>query len=121
MLPTNYDPETINLSDLLVQRRLQLQTELEGILGKRNVYFQPPQNTQIKYPCFIYNRSTVYSIKADDKPYLVKGHYSVTYIDPNPEACIAIMSVLLNHFDYISHERSFTSENLNHDVYNLYY
>lgn len=115
-------PSTLNLTeDKLVQRRRELSTKLRDILGSTNVYFQPPPNTMMKYPCFVYNRSNPYKLQADDQSYLLQGHYSVTYIDPDVERCMAIMTKLLDSFQHISVERSFTSDNLNHDVYNLYF
>lgn len=109
------------LDDQLVVRRRGLQTKLETILGSRNVYFQPPPGFMLKYPCIVYNRSPLFTIKADDTNYLNRGHFSVTYIDSNVERSIAMMSTILDSFDHISVERSFVSDNLNHDVYNLYY
>lgn len=107
--------------DQLVTKRRELQTKLETLLGSKNVYFQPPSNIKLKYPCFIYDRSPIYRLKADDTTYHIRGHYSVTYINSNVEKCMEMMSKILNSFDHISVERSFTSDNLYHDVYNLYY
>ena len=110
-----------SVTDPQVLRRRELSTKLREILGNNNVYFQPPPNTMIKYPCFIYNRSNPYNAQADDRSYLSVGHYSITYIDSDVEACIAMSTKLLGAFRHISVERTFTSDNLNHDVYNLYY
>lgn len=107
--------------DQLVAKRRELQTKLETLLGSKNVYFQPPSNIKLKYPCFIYDRSPIYRLKADDTAYHIRGHYSVTYINSNVEKCMEMMTKILNSFDHISVERSFTSDNLYHDVYNLYY
>lgn len=116
-MPNTADSEM----DLQVKRRRELSTKLREILGSNNVYFQPPANTKMKFPCFVYNRSNPYKLQANDKTYLRVGHYSVTYIDPDVEACMAMMTKMLESFQHISVERSFTSENLNHDVYNLYF
>lgn len=107
--------------DQLVTKRRELQTKLETLLGTKNIYFQPPENIKLKYPCFIYERSPVYTLKADDTTYLVRGHYSVTYIDTRVEKCMEMMSKILTSFEHISVERSFVSDGLYHDVYNLYY
>lgn len=109
------------MMDPQVTRRRELHTSLTAILGTNNVYFQPPPNVMIKYPCFIYTRSTPYTMTADDTNYHLRGHYSLTYIDPDVEACIEMQTRLLNSFQHISIERQFMSDNLNHDVYNLYY
>lgn len=112
-------PEYLN--DPQVIKRRELHTFLTSILGSNNVYFQPPSNISMKYPCIVYNRTNPYTINADDSTYLLRGHYSVTYIDSNVERAMAMQTKLLKSFEHISVERSFTSENLNHDVYNLYY
>lgn len=39
--------------------RLELQSELEKILGSRNVYFQPPASVKIKYPAIVYSRKSI--------------------------------------------------------------
>lgn len=109
------------LDDPIVVKRRELQTKLETILGTKQVYFQPPPGYMLKYPCIVYNRSPLYTLKADDTDYIKRGHYSVTYIDSNVERSMAMMSTILDSFDHISVERSFVSDNLNHDVYNLYY
>lgn len=109
------------LDNLLVVRRRALNAILIELLGSKNVYFQPPSDVLIKYPCFIYNQSPIYTITADDKKYLYMGHYSLTYIDSNVERAMAMKMKILDSFEHISFERAFTSENLNHDVYNLYY
>lgn len=109
------------LENLLVVRRRALHTILTELLGSTNVYFQPPSNVLMKYPCFLYNQSPLYNLRADDKNYLYMGHYSLTYIDSNVERAMAMKMKILDSFEHISFERNFTSENLNHDVYNLYY
>jgi hypothetical protein len=75
----------------------------------------------MKFPCFVYNRNNPYKLQADDQSYLLVAHYSVTYIDPDVESCIEMMTKMLDSFKHISVERSFISDNLNHDVYNLYF
>lgn len=107
--------------DLQVRRRRELSAKLREILGSNNVYFQPPSNTMMKFPCFVYNRSNPYKLQADDNAYLLVGHYSVTYIDPDVERCMTMMTKILDSFEHISVERNFTSDNLYHDVYNLYF
>lgn len=109
------------LQDPQVQRRRKLQTELETILGSKHVYFQPPPNTAIKYPCFIYERYTPFTMNADDTVYRIIGHYSITYIDSNVERAMAMQTKILSTFQHISIERNYISDNMNHDIYNLYY
>ena len=38
-----------------MKTRVDLQQKLEDFLGSRNVYFQPPENIRLKFPCIIYS------------------------------------------------------------------
>ena len=97
-------------------QRLQLHQLLETFT--ENVYFQPPTNVQLKYPCIIYKRDFANTEFADDKPYNFKIRYMVTIIDPNPDSEIPskVASMPLSLFN-----RFYTADNLNHDVYNVYF
>ena len=101
-------------------KRLELQTILESVLGSANVYFQPPSNIEMGYPCIVYGRSqngnsTIY---ANNQLYRNKQSYTVTVIDPNPDSEINLKIMSL---PYIRWDRHFTSNNLNHDIYTIFY
>lgn len=98
--------------------RLELQSLLEETLGSRNVYFQPPENLSIKYPCIIYARDYADTKFADNKPYNTTKRYSVTVIDKDPDSLIPdkIANLPLCVFN-----RHFKADNLNHDTYNIYF
>ncbi len=100
-------------------RRLKLQAELEELLGTRNVYFQPPETKKLVYPCIIYNRQSIDTTKADDSNYLLNDAYELTVIYKHPDDLLPYK--ILGAFKYIKHDRHFTSDNLNHDTFNLYY
>lgn len=99
-------------------QRLQLQSLLEEILGSDKVYFQPPSNVQIQYPCIIFNRDAAITQFAGNNPYRYIKSYEVTVIDRNPESetpdKVAALPMCV-------HSRFFTADNLNHDVFNLYF
>ncbi len=101
-----------------MERRLQLHRILLEILGSENVYFQPPESTRMKYPCIVYQRNAADTKFADDKPYLKMKRYTVTVIDKDPDSKIPdkIAALPLCTFN-----RHYTVDNLNHDIYNLYY
>lgn len=96
--------------------RMQLQKALEGIAS--NVYFQPPNGLKIKYPCIIYVRDSVDVAYADNSPYRHTKKYTVTTIDRNPDSPMPDAVGLL---PLCQHNRFFTSDDLNHDVFTLYY
>ena len=102
----------------MAKNRIDLQTLLEEILGSRNVYFQPPENTKLKYPCIIYKLSNLNSIKADNRDYLIHDKYEVTLIhrDPDNEIFRTIQAL-----PKCSMDRSFVNDNLYHYAFTLFY
>ena len=87
-------------------------------MGGANVYYQPPETVKLKYPCIIYARSSVKTKFADDNPYNHQTEYQVTVIDRDPDSLIPGK---IAELPMCSFGRHYTSDNLNHDVYNLYY
>ena len=101
-----------------MDRRQELQTILESILGSRNVYFQPPPSVKMSYPCIVFERSDIKSTHADNVKYLNQPRYTVTLIGSDPES--EIVSKILT-LPLSSYDRFFTYDGLNHDVFSLYY
>lgn len=101
-----------------MDRRLNLQTILENILGSRNVYFQPPSNTKLSYPCILYSRSDVESKYADNLKYNSRVRYSLTLIGRSPESKL-VEDIL--KLPYCSYDRFYIADTLNHDVFTLFY
>lgn len=98
--------------------RLDLHEELCKILGSRNVYFQPPVSVSMKYPAIVYERDNIRNSHADDGVYKQSPVYSVTVIDFDPDSEIVEK---ISKLPKCSFSRHFTSDNLNHDVFTLYY
>lgn len=96
--------------------RAQLQTILELIVN--NVYFQPPPNVQMEYPAIVYERARADAAFADNDAYRVTKQYQVTMITRNPDesAFDTIASLPM-----CTHERFYVADNLNHDVFNIYF
>lgn len=99
-------------------RRLDLQALLVEILGSPNVYFQPPESIQMKYPCIVYNRDHMSILHADNSPYKNEKRYAITVIDPDPDSDIPEKVAALPR---VSFNRHFTSDKLNHDVFTLFF
>ena len=97
-------------------RRLQLQTLLEAMCD--NVYFQPPASVQMQYPCIVYERDTADTEFAGNQPYRYTQRYQVTVIDRNPDSEIPGKVATL---PMCTSNRNFVADNLNHDVFQLYY
>lgn len=99
-------------------QRLELQALLESLLGSRNVYFQPPPSIQMQYPAIVYERDRFDIDHANNKPYKHAKRYQVTVIDRDPDSDIPEKMSLL---PTCSFDRFFTADNLNHNVFNLYF
>lgn len=101
-----------------MSRRTDLQTILAAIPGVVKVYFQPPESVKLLYPCIVYSRDDIDSIFANNRSYKQHTRYSVTVIDKNPDSTIpgAVANLPMCSFG-----RHFISDNLNHDVFNLYF
>lgn len=98
--------------------RVDLQNVLEELLGSRNVYYQPPESLKMSYPAIVYSRKTIDNSYANNSVYKQNYAYEITVIDKNPDSEIVnkISKLPTCRFD-----RHFKSDNLNHDVFTLYY
>ena len=102
-----------------MSRRTDLQTLLQSVIGSgKKVYFQPPSTITMVYPCIVYQRNDTKTQYADNHPYHYEKEYIVTVIDSNPDSLIPdkVAALPKTRFD-----RAFTSENLNHDVFTIYF
>ncbi len=99
--------------------RLELQTELENLLGSDEVYFQPPESIKLQYPCIIYKKENWGIRYADNLSYKRIPNYEVTIIDRDPDADWDVK--MIDRFSYVSIARFFINENLYHWVFGLYY
>jgi hypothetical protein len=98
-------------------RRLELQTVLETLVGNGvKVYFQPPSNLTIQYPCVVYHRYQMDTKFADNNPYSLVKKYQVTAIDRDPDSAIPDKLATLPQCLYV---RGFDADGLNHDVFVL--
>jgi hypothetical protein len=97
-------------------QRLELHQILETFVP--NVYFQPPTNVRLEYPCIIYKRDFANTKFADGKPYDHIVRYAITVIDQNPDSEIPKKVAMLPMSLF---NRFYTVDNLNHDVYNVYF
>lgn len=97
-------------------QRLDLQLLLEAIAP--NVYFQPPPNVKMLYPCIKYERDDAEIAFADNVAYRSTKRYKVTVIDRDPDSLIPdqLCDIPLCAFD-----RFYTVDGLNHDVFNLFF
>lgn len=100
------------------ERRVELNNLLIEALGSNNVYFQPPANIQMKYPCIVYERDNASFRSADNMNYIWKQRYQVTLIDRNPDSPTIDK---LRMFKNSSYQRGFRTAELNHDIFVIYH
>ena len=100
----------------MARPRSQLHNILKNITP--HVYFQPPNGLKMTYPCIVYRRDDEQVDHADNLSYRRTKRYQITVIDANPDSDIPgkVADLPLCVFN-----RFFTSDYLNHDIYNLYF
>lgn len=98
--------------------RVELQSELEELLGSRNVYYQPPESLKMEYPCIRYSKNDIDSKYANNKKYINTTQYQIIVIDRKPDNIVIDKILELPLSSYNNH---YTSDNLHHDVITIYY
>ena len=103
--------------------RLSLHNDLIGIIGNSNVYFQPPETVKLKYPCFIYKLVGANVGAADNDIYTYIRRYQLTYVtkDPDCDLIDTIPKYFAKKLKSCRMSTHFTSDNLNHYNYEIYY
>ena len=98
--------------------RESLHEMLKDMLGSSNVYYQPPESEKMEYPAIRYSKSNIESRYANDTKYSLMDRYELIVISKRPDHPVIKKLLML---PYCSYDRSYVSDNLNHDVLILYY
>lgn len=101
-----------------MDRRPELQVQLESITNTTHVYFQPPESFRLNYPCLVYRRSDVDLEYADNLAYRVHHKYELTWLHMDPDD--DTVERLLTSLPLISYVRQFALNGVYHDVMYLY-
>ncbi len=101
-----------------MDRRLLLHEELCSILGSRNVYYQPPDSVRMSYPAIRYSLYDIDNTHADNIVYKQDIGYQIIVIDRDPDSQVVKD---ISKLPGIRFNRFYTSDNLNHSVFILYY
>jgi len=100
----------------------QLRSYLENILEEKDLeatlYIQPPEGMKMTYPCIAITRDSGDTKFADNAPFRHQKRYTLTAIDEDPEGP---WYDLLASLPRSKHNRSFPAENLNHDVFTMFF
>lgn len=99
-------------------KRLELHAILVDILGSTNVYFQPPESIKMRYPAIVYGRDGINDTSANNDIYNRRTMYQITVIDTDPDS--EFVEKVAN-LPYCSFSRHFNTNDLNHDIFRLYF
>lgn len=97
--------------------RLELHDELLQFIP--NVYFQPPSDIQMSYPCIVYDKLPHMRHFANDVIYLSQQEYKITLIEHNPDSDVA--KRMEKHFQYCGINQHYKIDGLNHTHLSLFY
>lgn len=102
-----------------MDRRQKFQQALEALqVPPVKVYFQPPETVKMVYPCIVYEFDRGETKFAGNKPYNYEQLYEVKLISRSPEPALFEKLVALPKS---IHARFFVADNLNHNVFSIYF
>lgn len=95
--------------------------ELHNVLSMfmSNVYFQPPSDKLMNYPCIVYQKLTPDTEYADNEVYRKSQEYQITVIEHDPDSTIA--DELTVYLPYSAIASRFVKDGLHHTHIKLYY
>lgn len=100
----------------MARSRLELHDLFKQLVD--NVYFQPPENIRMQYPCIVYARDGSSVDHANNELYRHAKQYMVTVIDRDPDTELTDQ---IEHFPLSSFDRFFAVDDLNHFVFTLFF
>lgn len=101
----------------LPQKTDYIVTKLKSI-GEKNVYFEPPSDHRISYPCTVFKRGTISTRYAGNGVYKFNDSYDLTHITREPDD--EMIHTILMSFPMIRHIRHYVADGLHHDTFKLY-
>lgn len=104
------------------QKQVPLHDQLIEVLSdfedrSERCYFEPPEGTEMKYPCIVYHKSNRDITYADNIPYLKFNRYTVTIIDEDPDSKLPDR---MDRFLYLSSDRDYCYDGLWHYAFTLF-
>ena len=101
-----------------MNRRLELQSKFEELLGSRNVYYNPPATLKMEYDAIRYSLSGLHTAHANNAKYSKMKRYDGVVIsrDQDPEVVDKLLEL-----QYCSLGTPYKADNLNHYPFTIYY
>lgn len=103
--------------------RISLHYKLDEILKRHyttkdpedeRVYYNPPANIHLKYPCIIYREVDIKSKNASDRRYHISKEYSVMVVTKARDS--NIHEEILDEIPYSNYNMSYIQDNMNHTI-----
>lgn len=101
-----------------MDRQPELQTKLENILKKKNVYYNPPSTLRMNYPAIRYKVSDIVVRSADNISYIKMKQYQLTYISYRADESIVDQLMELPGASFV---REYTTDGLYHNVMTIFW
>lgn len=103
----------------MARPRIELSEILNGLIGiPKRVYWQPPATVKMSYPCIIYKLDDIDAEFADNNPYTLTKKYVVMAVTKDPDSDLPDK---LAQLPMCTMNRAYTSDNLYHYVFDLYF
>ena len=103
----------------MARPRIDLHALIQRTVGEDvRVYFQPPADIKMSFPCIVYERVRTDTRFANDNPYLGTKRYTLTSINRDPDSEIPELIATL---PMCTHSSYFVTNNLNHDVFDIFF
>lgn len=101
-------------------KRIEFHNILKTIMGGNNahVYYRPPENSKIEYPCIIYNRANIEQQYASNISYFRKRCYRVTLCDKAADSQYIDALLDIPTCRYLNHTEA---EGISNDTFEIYY
>lgn len=105
--------------------RDEFQYFLEDFMGNKpihehyqNVYFNPPEDRDMNYPCIVYNLADIQVTHADNRSYRKCNRYQIIYITENP-GDPKVQE--LEDLPMCTFDRHYTADNMHHYAYTIFF
>ena len=103
---------------LITARREAFQASLQGLVGNIPVYYMPPENIKMTYPCFVIELDKTNNLYADGHVYNTFARFILKYITRKVDD--EVVDRLFDSMKYMSFDRVYTAANLRHYVFKVH-
>ena len=100
-----------------MDQRLLFHSKLSSVLPGVALFFSKPPDTELVYPCVIYTRSRAKALHANGKKYSVRPMFTCVLMTNLPDDHLFN---ILENMSLSTHDRSYLSDDINHDVFTIY-